>query len=150
MFFLFILRWDLFLLYNSLIKKQKEYAFDIKQLVLFIDCLNSRKQRLKVVSSCSKWSARSNEQGYTLVAPFLSKVSMICTFFVENLIKFDNSNHRWCFLNFFITKNYRITKIISTILLYQIKICLTQNFWFNSTLRSVEGKLTIIRKNRNT
>ena len=57
----------------------------MKNLILFIDCVNSNKQQLKVVSSCSVWSAISwsIEQGYTMAAPFLSKVSTIYTFLLK-------------------------------------------------------------------
>lgn len=89
------------LLHNSLMVKRREYGFDIRKLILFIDCLNSRKQGFKAVSSCSVWSAIrwSIEQGSRLVAPFLSNVLMTYTLFVENSIKFDNSNQECYLLN---------------------------------------------------
>ena len=91
------------LLDNALIVKRKEYGFDIKKIIFFIDCLNSRKQRFKAVSSCSVSSAIrwSIEQGSKLVAPFLSNVLMTYTAFVENSIKFDNSNQGCYLLNIF-------------------------------------------------
>ena len=101
--YFFILRGNLQLLDNALIVKRKEYGFDIKKIIFFIDCLNSRKQRFKAVSSCSVWSAIrwSIEQGSKLVAPFLSNVLMTYTAFVENSIKFDNSNQGCYLLNIF-------------------------------------------------
>ena len=66
--YLLILRDKLLLLHNSLIVNRKEHDFDIKNLILFIDCQNSQKQGVKVVSSSSVCSAinRSADKGYTI------------------------------------------------------------------------------------
>ena len=41
-YFFFLLKANLLLHHNSLIVKQKKYGFDIKALILFIDCLKQK------------------------------------------------------------------------------------------------------------